>query len=133
MAKGNSGMKKLWSLLLGAAIMISLTACGGGGTPSFSETTDTPAKEVKVIATNWKLDQPEYRVKKGEPFTLTLDNQEGVHGITLEGLSSSLKGKPGSTSSKTIVANEEGSFLITCNISCGKGHSDMKAKLIVEP
>jgi len=120
------------SLLLGAAIMISLTACGGGGTSAFSETTDAPAKEVKIVATNWKLDQPEYRVKKGEPFTLTLDVQEGVHGIKLEGLSGSIAGKKGSPSSKTIVANEEGTFQLVCNVSCGQGHSDMKAKLIVE-
>lgn len=133
MVKGNSVMKRLWSLLLGTAFIISLTACGGDGTPSFSETTETPAKEVKIVATNWKFDQPEYRVKKGEPFTLTLDVQEGVHGIKLEGLSSSIPGKKGTPSSKTVVANEEGTYSIICNISCGKGHSDMKAKLIVEP
>ncbi|TCZ73782.1 cytochrome C oxidase subunit II [Paenibacillus albiflavus] len=126
-------MKKLWTLLLGAAIMLSLTACGDGGAPKFSETTDSAKSAVTVVATNWKLDQQEYKVKKGEPFTLTLDVQEGVHGIKLEGLSGSLAGKKGSPSTKTIIANEAGSYLITCNVSCGQGHSDMKARLIVEP
>lgn len=126
-------MKKLWTLLLGVAIMISLTACGGGGTAKFSETTDAPAKEVKVVASNWKFDQSEYKVKKGEAFTLTLDIQDGVHGIKLEGLSGSLAGKKGSPSSKTVIANEAGTYQIVCNVSCGTGHSNMKTKLIVEP
>lgn len=112
-------------------MMLALAACGGGS-DAFTETTETPAQEVTIIATNWKFDQPEYKVKKGEPFTLTLDVQEGVHGIKVEGMGGSLASKPGETASKTVVANKEGSYLVICNVACGSGHSQMKAKLIVE-
>lgn len=124
-------MKKALIVGMSVLMMFALAACGGGA-DTFTESTEAPAQEVKIIATNWKFDQPEYKVKKGEPFTLTLDVQEGVHGIKVEGMSGSLAAKPGETTSKTVVANKEGSYLVICNVACGSGHSQMKARLIVE-
>jgi len=125
-------MKKLLVLCAIAAIMVVTAACGGGNDPVFNESTDTAAKEVTVVATNWKFDQQEYRVKKGEPFKLTLDVQEGGHGIKVEGMSGSMITKQGETLSKTFVATKEGTYSIICNVSCGTGHSKMNAKIIVE-
>lgn len=111
-------------------MLISLTACGGeSGSNTFAETQETAKQEVKIVATNFQFDQPEYHVKKGEAFTLTLDSKEGIHGIRLEGLDASLS-KMNNT--KTIVANKAGTYSIICNVSCGTGHSKMNAKLIVE-
>jgi len=124
--------KWLFTLALLAAVMMATAACGGNSEPVFTETSDAAAKEVKVVTTNWKFDQPEYRVKKGEAFKLTFDVQEGAHGLKVEGMPGSLVAKKGEAPSKTFVAAKEGEYSVICSVSCGTGHSQMRAKIIVE-
>ncbi|MCR8644916.1 cytochrome C oxidase subunit II [Paenibacillus sp. N1-5-1-14] len=123
-------MKKWFALLVAsAAMLITLTACGAETANTFAETKDPAKQELKIIATNFQFDQPEYRVKQGEPFTINFESKEGVHGVRIEGIDGSFNK---SNNTKTVVASKPGTYSIICNISCGTGHSKMTAKLIVE-
>ncbi|MNV96718.1 nitrous-oxide reductase [compost metagenome] len=113
-----------------------LSACGTGKNTSNSGGAVSPAtapagnaQQVTITATNWKFDQAEYRVKKGQPVQLTLKNAAGVHGLEVEKLGIKLDNK---TATKTFTPETAGKYNIVCTIPCGTDHMKMKAVLIVE-
>lgn len=128
-------MKKVIAIVVGAALLISLTACGGGGSNGAQggsqaavESSDPNPTELTIIASNWEFDQEEYRVKAGEPILFAIENAEGYHGYEIKGLGIEIE--PGKEKQYTI--NEPGEYEIVCSIMCGAGHDNMVAKLIVE-
>ncbi|MGG1514341.1 cupredoxin domain-containing protein [Paenibacillus oryzisoli] len=125
-------MKKALVLLMGIALAIALAACGNKEDKSAA----TPAagaqasgQQVVLKATNFKYDQTEYHVKKGEPVTITLDNTQGVHGASIKDFKINLDN---GNKTATFTPDKTGSFPITCSIMCGVGHADMKTVLVVE-
>ncbi|CAN7699433.1 cupredoxin domain-containing protein [Paenibacillus sp. LjRoot153] len=141
-------MKKLTILMMGLAVVIAITACGNKDskttteasvTPAASaQTTTTPAattkaatggQQVVLKATNFQFDKTEYRIKKGESVTITLDNSQGVHGASIKEFNINLNN---GNKTVTFTPDKTGSFPITCSIMCGSGHASMKTTLIVE-
>ena len=134
---GGVYMKKLLVLFMGIVLVISIAACGNKDTKSPQSSTSTsPAattqaagQQVLLKATNFKFDQSEYRVKKGEPVTITLDNAQGIHGASIKEFKINLDN---SNKTVTFTPDKAGSFPINCSIMCGSGHANMKTTLIVE-
>lgn len=130
-------MKKIIVLALAASLVFALSACGSkeaANAPAANGAAPAAAgsggsSEVKLVATNFKFDEAEYKVKKGQDITFSLENKEGLHGIEIKGLNVSLNGQ---TKSKTIKVDKEGTYEIICSVPCGSGHATMKSKLIVE-
>ncbi|NOU64332.1 cytochrome C oxidase subunit II [Paenibacillus sp. LMG 31461] len=135
-------MKKLTILMMGLAVLIAITACGNKDsktTPAATtQTTTTPAattkaaaggQEVVLKATNFQFDKTEYRIKKGESVTITLDNSQGIHGASIKEFNINLNN---GNKTATFTPDKTGSFPITCSIMCGSGHANMKTTLIVE-
>ncbi|WP_254434201.1 hypothetical protein [Halobacillus sp. Marseille-Q1614] len=60
-------------------------------------------------------------------ITVNLSNDEGVHGIEIEGTDISIDNEGSATASL-----EPGEYTIKCNIVCGTGHEEMVSTLIVE-
>ncbi|WP_199615597.1 cupredoxin domain-containing protein [Paenibacillus alkalitolerans] len=132
-------MKKLLMLLLAVTLVGALTACGGGQPSSGEAAEDTAAAEgegaegsgatvdVNVTATDFKFDQPEYRVKAGDTVNLTFASSQGNHGLKINGLEIELADGQSST-----FTPDKGEYELECSIMCGTGHKDMVAKLIVE-
>lgn len=123
-------MKKAWLAILMVSLALSTAACGKDEKKAAPATAAASnAKEVKIQATNFKFDQAEYRVKKGENVNITLENKQGLHGIEIKGLNVKLEANK---LSQTIKADKAGSYDIICTIPCGTDHLKMKAKFIVE-
>lgn len=126
-------MKKLLVLLMGIALVIAIAACGNKDTKQTGTTTTPTAQasgqQVVLKATNFKYDQTEYRVKKGQPVTITLDNSQGVHGAAINEFKINLDN---SNKTVTFTPDKAGSFPINCSVMCGTGHANMKTLLIVE-
>ncbi|MCD1259317.1 cupredoxin domain-containing protein [Paenibacillus athensensis] len=128
-------MKKILVLaVLGAALVASLTACGGAKeTSGAAATADagaaSGAQEITIKATNFQFDQKEYHVKKGQPVKLTLSISQGMHGVAIKDLDVKLEGNHKSV---TFTPDKAGTFPLECSIMCGTGHGDMKAALVVE-
>ncbi|MEW9699711.1 cupredoxin domain-containing protein [Paenibacillus sp. SI8] len=125
-------VKKLLVLMMSAALVIALAACGNKEKAVEPQTTGAAqagGQAVTLKATNFKFDQTEYRVKKGEPVTITLDNAQGMHGASIKDFKISLDG---GKKTATFTPDKAGSFPIVCSVMCGSGHADMKATLIVE-
>ncbi|WP_159882729.1 cupredoxin domain-containing protein [Paenibacillus puerhi] len=127
-------MKK-WIVSLSAIALIAvMTGCGAKSEPaatpaSGGQASSGAGQEVKLIASNFEFDQKEYKVKKGEEVTFTLENKAGLHGVAITGLKVDLKGDK---LSATVTPDKAGTYDIICNIPCGSGHVSMKSKLIVE-
>ncbi|WP_028551097.1 cupredoxin domain-containing protein [Paenibacillus sp. UNC451MF] len=131
-------MKKLIVLAVAVCLVFALSACGkkeeatapAPASNAASGTASTGASnDLKLVASNFKFDQAEYKVKKGQDITVTLENKEGMHGVEIKGLNVKLDG---STKTKTFKADKEGTYDIICTVPCGSGHINMKSKLIVE-
>jgi cytochrome c oxidase subunit 2 len=87
------------------------------------------AQAVALTATNFKFDKTEYKVKKGQPVTITLKNGEGMHGAEIKEFGVNLK-KDGE--SATFTPDKAGTYNIQCSVMCGAGHAAMKSTLVVE-
>ncbi|WP_454190253.1 cytochrome C oxidase subunit II [Paenibacillus sp. Marseille-Q7038] len=126
-------MKKAIVLLLSTMLLFVLAACGqdseSGSGSGVSESEVAASEEIIIKATNYEFDQPEYRIKKGVPVRIVYENVEGNHGIIVPGLSLQLDTKK---SSAVITPEETGEFEVACSVWCGKGHSSMISKIIVE-
>jgi cytochrome c oxidase subunit 2 len=129
-------MKKLWICTGLIALILGLSACGTKTGDSAASTTASPggqdtanAQKVTIVASNWKFDKAEYRVKKGQPVSLTLKNEQGVHGLEVEKLNVKLDNK---TKTKVFTPDKAGRYNIVCTIPCGTDHLKMKAVLVVE-
>ncbi|MED4603450.1 cupredoxin domain-containing protein [Paenibacillus validus] len=84
---------------------------------------------LKFVATNYKFDQAEYKVKAGEKVTVSLLNKEGLHAMEVVGTSVKLDNN---TKSMEFTFDKPGEYEVHCTLPCGPGHADMKTKLIVE-
>ncbi|WP_438446550.1 cupredoxin domain-containing protein [Gorillibacterium sp. sgz5001074] len=123
------------------ALLSVLAACGSkADEPASAAASASPAAAgqtaaaegaqlVTIKASNWKFDQTEYKVKKGQPVTLKLENAEGVHGLEVQKLNVKLDNK---NASKTFTPDKAGKYTIVCTIPCGSDHLKMKSTLIVE-
>lgn len=129
-------MMKKTALRLSIVFVILLTACSNNNSDisasnkgTVANTNITPEEEVIITATNYNFDQKEYRLKKGVPVKIIFENESGNHGILVPELGLQLNSK---NSSQVIIPEEAGTFVMTCSVMCGSGHSGMSAKVIVE-
>ncbi|MFS0672079.1 cytochrome C oxidase subunit II [Ornithinibacillus sp. 179-J 7C1 HS] len=133
-------MKKgLLSALLFSIILV-LAACGGEESDSkeadtssdTSESEQAPApdpnNEVNLVATNFDLGQDVFTVKAGEEVKVTLTNEEGHHGISIDEFDIEIQGD----GEATFTPTKPGEYKIYCNIMCGTGHAEMAATLVVQ-
>ncbi|WP_078593145.1 MULTISPECIES: cupredoxin domain-containing protein [Evansella] len=128
-------MKKRIITIISMGLVLLLAACGGEedinstdiqtGNAGNSEA-NSVSETVDLKADNWDFDQDTYVVSAGE-VTINLSNEEGYHGIAVEGTDIEIEGDGSATASL-----EPGEYTIYCNIPCGEGHDDMVATLIVE-
>ncbi|KPV56875.1 cytochrome C oxidase subunit II [Paenibacillus sp. A3] len=124
-------MKK-WIVSVAAVGMIfALSACGAKETPKASEPAsgNPAAQQVKLVATNFQFDQKEYKVKKGEDVTFSLENKQGMHAVQISGVN---VGLDNNNKTKTVKIDKAGTYDIVCSLPCGQGHATMKSTLIVE-
>ncbi len=96
--------------------------------PSAEEQAAEAKTQLKITASNFEFDKPEYKVKSGETLTVILVNK-GTHGMAIDDLNINLFGD---NLSEEVTFDKPGTYEIRCSISCGVGHNEMKSVLIVE-
>ncbi|GAB2575319.1 cupredoxin domain-containing protein [Gracilibacillus alcaliphilus] len=117
-------MHKILVTLLLLALML-IASCGSGNNAAEEEINEE-TEIVNIQASNWEFDQEAYTVSAGE-IAVHLSNEEGYHGIEVEGTDISIDGD-----GSMITTLEAGEYVIRCSIPCGEGHNDMTATLIVQ-
>jgi cytochrome c oxidase subunit 2 len=122
--------KKLGFFLTVTALLLALSACGGGNNKetanSAASPSESPSQEIVIKATTFNFDKPEYAFPKDTPVKLTLENLKGAHGIEIVGTDFKVRGN-----NSEVITLPAGTYEIKCNIMCGTGHKQMIAKLVV--
>ncbi|WP_280772065.1 cytochrome C oxidase subunit II [Salipaludibacillus daqingensis] len=125
-------MKNKWIAFMFLALALVLAACGGNNddVTEIENNSDSgenaSASEVNVTATNWDFDQETYTASAGD-VTINLTNEDGHHGIMIDGTDVEIDGEGSATATL-----EAGEYRIYCSIPCGEGHDEMEATLVVE-
>lgn len=128
-------MKKILIFLMSVTVVMALAACGAkeekavNTGASASPAAAAAGQQVTLKATNYQFDQKEYKVKKGQPVTITLDNSQGVHGAAIAEFDVKVDNNKKTV---TFTPDKAGSYPIICSIMCGTGHAGMKSTLVVE-
>ncbi|PKR77101.1 cytochrome C oxidase subunit II [Halalkalibacillus sediminis] len=118
-------MKKL--VLLAVVLMMGLVLAACGGDDASSSEAAEADESVTLTATNFDFDQEEYHVNAGN-VEIELVNEEGMHGITIDGVDGFEIENEGSQ----VVKLTPGEYTVRCSVPCGAGHSEMVATIHVE-
>ena len=118
--------KKLAYALMSIAFLVVLAACGGNG-ESNDGAEPAASQEIVITATSWEFDKQEYVIPKDTPVKITVVNANGAHGIEIPDAKLKIRG-----GKSKVVQLAAGTYDFHCNISCGTGHGQMVAKLVVQ-
>jgi cytochrome c oxidase subunit II len=125
-------MNKGLLTLITLGLVLVLAACGqttDTDSSSSSQTGEATSNNViDIKATNWEFDQAEYSVNAGEEVSISLTNNEGMHGIAIDEFDVNIEGD----GKASFTPDQPGEYIIYCSIPCGEGHSEMKSTLIVK-
>jgi plastocyanin len=126
-----------------AACVTFAVAAGPAGTtaPRFIDITADSDNRFKVA----KEKEPVIRMKVNEVAVLRITARKGgewdekdnsIHTFTINALKDkgwNFRLKEGANKFPVVAPAEPGEYLVECTIKCGKGHDDMRMKLIVTP
>jgi len=96
------------------------------------ETYISRIKEIKVEAFQFGYLPEVIKVKKGDIVRIMLTTRDVPHGFMIKEYGIDVKVKKGEKKEFEFLADKKGEFDIICSVYCGKNHSKMKGKLIVE-
>jgi len=89
-------------------------------------------KEINLEAYQFGYEPEEVIVKKGDIVRLLISSRDVTHGVYIKEYGVSTRAEKGKVKKVEFIAKESGKFPILCSVYCGRGHSKMKAVLIVE-
>lgn len=89
-------------------------------------------KDIKLKASQFEFSPNTITVKKGDIVRIFATSRDVPHGIYIKEYGINTTVSNGKYEKVEFLADKAGSFDIMCSVYCGKGHSTMKAKLIVE-
>jgi len=110
-----------------AALAGALTALAAGDTAS-------PTKTFEIAASRFEYKPNRIEVDEGDLVVLKLHSTDVEHGLAIKALKvKAILPKGGEEVSVEFSADKAGEFPFTCSEYCGKGHSRMKGRLVVNP
>ncbi|SFD45032.1 cytochrome c oxidase subunit 2 [Lentibacillus persicus] len=124
-------MKKVILVLLALGMALFLAACGGDdseGSGSDEGSEAASGNAINLNATNFSFGQDEFTVPAGEEITISLSNEEGMHGAAIDEFDVEIE----DGEEAAFTPEEPGEYTIYCSIPCGNGHDDMTSTLVVE-
>ena len=94
----------------------------------------TADRQFEITASRFKFEPDIIEVAQGDHVVLTVRSGDVEHGFAIKKLKVKANvPKGGEPVRLEFVADKPGTYEITCSEYCGKGHSRMKAKLVVVP
>jgi len=89
-------------------------------------------KEIKVEAFQFGFSPDTIRVKKDDIVKIYITSRDVSHGFYIKEYNINVTVQKGEVKRIEFLADKIGEFDILCSVYCGRGHSSMKARLIVE-
>ena len=88
---------------------------------------------IDMTVDSWLFTPATILIQQGEAVTLKMRGISGVHGFNVPGLGIDRKISPNEIISVVIPSSAApGTYPFYCDISCGRGHSDMKGQIVIE-
>jgi cytochrome c oxidase subunit II len=117
----------------GLILVLGLTIAGLVITARAADQATTSGyHEFKMTADHYAFDPSVITVKKGEKVRLFITALDHDHGIKIPAYDIDQMLPKGSTATIEFTADKAGTFEFKCSVPCGKGHRNMKGKLVVE-
>lgn len=89
-------------------------------------------KEIKLEAFQFGFSPDTIRVKKDDIVKVYITSRDVSHGFYIKEYNINVPVQKGEIKKIEFFAGKIGEFDILCSVYCGRGHGNMKAKLIVE-
>jgi cytochrome c oxidase subunit 2 len=119
-----------WRAAFGAACLVY---AGVTAAPAPAQQTPEP-RVIEVVAKKFAFVPSRIEVAEGETVRLVVRSGDGMHGIQIKKFNVSEEVPRGSQPvTIEFTATAVGEFEIACSEFCGKGHEEMRGKLIVLP
>ena len=90
-------------------------------------------RHIHVNARMFAFEPGVLRVNRGDTVVLTVESEDVVHGLYVDGYGVNAQAEPGQSAQVRFVADRPGKFKFRCSISCGNLHPFMIGELVVEP
>lgn len=102
--------------------------------PSPAPAAQAETREFGVVAQRYEFIPDRIEVEQGDHVHITVRSADGTHGFSIRsfGIHEEVP-RTGEPVSIDFDATRAGMFEITCSEYCGRGHSAMRATLIVRP
>ena len=112
-------------------LAICATAAGAWGRQVKGGGVVEEVKTIYVVASQFQFEPATISVAQGDRVRLRLRSADRTHGFAIKGFRvKALIPKAGEAVTE-FVADQAGTFDITCSEYCGTGHTAMKARLVV--
>ncbi|MEO6577978.1 MAG: cupredoxin domain-containing protein [Candidatus Limnocylindria bacterium] len=104
----------------------------GGGNDAQGPSAVPDARELVVVATDFRFEPTDIRIAVGETVNLVLDNRGRVyHDLTIADLEFTIVAETGARGSGALVASQPGSYALECSVP-GHAEAGMTGTLLVE-
>lgn len=90
-------------------------------------------RHISLTAHSFEFTPGIVQVNRGDTVVLTVQSDDVVHGIYVDGYGVRAEAEPGQPAEVRFVANLPGAFRFRCSVACGNLHPFMIGKLIVGP
>ena len=94
--------------------------------------TDPQLVEIDVVARQWDFNPATITVSEGDKVKLNIKSVDVTHGFALFEFGVNERLTPGKTTTVEFTADKAGEYTFFCSVPCGRGHSGMNGKLVVE-
>ena len=112
-------------------LAVCATAAGAWGRQVKGGGVVEEVKTIDVVASQFQFEPATISVAQGDRVRLRLRSADRTHGFAIKGFRvKALIPKAGEAVTE-FVADQAGTFDITCSEYCGIGHAAMKARLVV--
>jgi cytochrome c oxidase subunit 2 len=117
-----------WAAVCAVAVVAAARAASGQPAPP-------PPRAIEVVAGDFKFDPEVIQVAEGERVVLNARTADGkAHGLAIKELRvKAALPKTGEVVPIELTAGKAGTYTISCSVYCGRGHSRMRARLVVTP
>ena len=72
------------------------------------------------------------QVKQAQNVVLDVSTDDVMHGFMVAKLGINEPIQPGKTAAIPLDTSRKGDFDVTCSILCGRGHDDMRARILIK-
>lgn len=117
-----------------AGFAVAFLVYGGVAAAPVAPTRQTEPRVIEIVAKRFAFVPSRIEVTEGETVRLVVRSADGMHGLQIKKFKVSEEVPRGSAPvTIEFTATAVGEFEIACAAFCGKGHEEMRGKLVVLP